>query len=120
MSVWLVQTLEVAFSRRMSCSRARSVVTNERRSLESTVSPTMRPGSRRTCSSVQAKRPRIRTAEGERRAEGLTLAHEDVGAPLPGRLEDPGRNRVGADHEERAVRASPVTSRAAMSSRTPR
>ena len=25
--VWLVQTLEVAFSRRMSCSRARSVVT---------------------------------------------------------------------------------------------
>ncbi len=57
-SVWLVQTLDVAFSRRMSCSRARSVVTNARRSLESTVSPTMRPGSRRTWSSLHAKRPR--------------------------------------------------------------
>src|SRR5665647_3347839 len=35
--VWFVQTLDVAFSRRMSCSRARSVVTNDRRSFVTTL-----------------------------------------------------------------------------------
>ena len=58
MSVWFVQTLDDAFSRRMSCSRARSVVTYARRPSASTVSPTNRPGSRRTCSVRQANRPR--------------------------------------------------------------
>jgi len=56
--VWLVQTFDVAFSRRMSCSRARSVVTYARVPSVSTVSPTRRPGRRRTWASVQANRPR--------------------------------------------------------------
>ena len=105
-SVWLVQTLDVAFSRRMSCSRARSVVTNARRSLESTVSPTMRPGRRRTWSSLQAKSPRYGPPKDERRAEGLALADEDVSAPLPGGLQNAGGDGVGAHDEERAVRES--------------
>src|SRR5271156_1110189 len=40
----LVQILEVAFSRRICCSRACKVLTKQRWPLESTVSPTMRPG----------------------------------------------------------------------------
>src|ERR1039457_3297405 len=44
MSAWLVQMLEVAFSRRMCCSRVASVRQNARLPRESTVCPTSRPG----------------------------------------------------------------------------
>src|SRR5262245_25861311 len=44
----LVQMLEVAFSRRMCCSRVESVSTNPRRPSLSTVSPASRPGICRT------------------------------------------------------------------------
>ena len=58
MRVWLVHTFELAFSRRMSCSRVRNVVVKARRPMLSTVSPTKRPGMRRTCSRRAANRPR--------------------------------------------------------------
>ena len=46
-SVWLVVMFEVAFSRRMCCSRVCRVSTNPRRPSRSCVSPTIRPGSLR-------------------------------------------------------------------------
>ena len=57
-SAWLVQMLLAAFSRRMSCSRARSVITNARWPSRSVVIPTSRPGIWRTRASVQARMPR--------------------------------------------------------------
>src|SRR5438105_8884371 len=45
-SAWLVQMLEVAFSRRICCSRVASVKQNARLPRESVVSPTSRPGIR--------------------------------------------------------------------------
>ena len=49
---------EAAFSRRMSCSRARIVITNARRPSRSGSCPTSRPGIWRTRASVQATIPR--------------------------------------------------------------
>ena len=48
---------DVAFSRRMCCSRVCSVSTKPRRPSTSVVSPAMRPGMRRMCSSRAAKKP---------------------------------------------------------------
>ena len=53
-----MQTLLVAFSRRMCCSRVCSVSTKQRLPRRSTVWPTMRPGMRRTSFSRQAMMPR--------------------------------------------------------------
>ena len=44
MSPWFVQMLDVAFSRRMCCSRVDSVRQKARRPSASRVSPTSRPG----------------------------------------------------------------------------
>ena len=52
-----VQMLWVAFSRRMCCSRVCSASTKPRRPSASVVSPAIRPGIRRRCSSVAAKNP---------------------------------------------------------------
>ena len=49
--------LWVAFSRRMCCSRVCSASTKPRRPSTSVVSPAIRPGIRRRCSSVAAKKP---------------------------------------------------------------
>ena len=53
----LVQMFEVAFSRRMCCSRVDSVSTKPRRPSASTVSPQRRPGIWRTYFSRVANRP---------------------------------------------------------------
>ena len=53
----LVQMLDVAFSRRMCCSRVESVRTNPRRPSLSTVAPAIRPGICRTNPSRVAKKP---------------------------------------------------------------
>ena len=53
----LVQMLEVAFSRRMCCSRVDSVSTKPRRPSWSTVSPHSRPGICRTYFWRVANRP---------------------------------------------------------------
>jgi len=54
----LEQILEVAFSRRICCSRACRVRTNPLLPFLSVVIPTIRPGIRRTNLSRQAKKPR--------------------------------------------------------------
>ncbi len=56
-SACAVQMLWVAFSRRMCCSRVCRVRTKPRRPSASTVSPAIRPGIRRKCSSVAQKNP---------------------------------------------------------------
>src|SRR5258708_2093411 len=53
-----VQMFEVAFSRRMCCSRVCSVFTNPRVPFASTVWPTLRPGIWRTSGSRHAMMPR--------------------------------------------------------------
>ncbi len=53
-----MQMLLAAFSRRMSCSRARIVMTNARLPSRSDVIPTSRPGIWRTSASVEARMPR--------------------------------------------------------------
>ncbi len=57
-STWAVQMLWVARSRRMCCSRVCRVSTKPRRPSTSRVSPAMRPGMRRRCSSVAAMKPK--------------------------------------------------------------
>ena len=52
------QMLELAFSRRMCCSRACMVRTKARSPLSSVVSPTIRPGSLRIMAVVQVMKPR--------------------------------------------------------------
>ena len=53
----LVQMLDVAFSRRMCCSRVERVRTKPRRPLRSTVAPATRPGICRTSPSRMARNP---------------------------------------------------------------
>ena len=53
-----MQMLLAALSRRMSCSRARIVITNARLPSRSVVIPTRRPGIWRTSASVEARMPR--------------------------------------------------------------
>ena len=91
---WLVQMFEVAFSRRMCCSRVCSVSTKARLPSSSTVSPTMRPG-------IAAHQVVAAGHEAERRpavglvvAQRLALADGDVDAELAGRGQQPERDRV--------------------------
>ena len=57
-SACAVQMFEVAFSRRMCCSRVCSVSTKPRRPSTSSVSPAIRPGIRRRYSSRAANKPK--------------------------------------------------------------
>ena len=56
-SVWFVVMLDVAFSRRMCCSRVCNVNTNPRSPFASVVSPMIRPGIRRVNSRFAARNP---------------------------------------------------------------
>jgi hypothetical protein len=56
-SVWFVVMFEVAFSRRMCCSRVCNVNTKPRRPFASVVSPMIRPGIRRVNSCLAARNP---------------------------------------------------------------
>ena len=92
-SVWFVQMLEVAFSRRMCCSRACRVRTYPVRPSRSTVSRRSGPASsaRRPSGSQQ---PEVRAPELQLVAEGLALPHRQVGAELARRREHPQAHRV--------------------------
>ena len=72
-SAWLVQMFEVAFSRRMCCSRVESVSTNPRLPLRVARSrpPAVRASGGRTFRASRS--PRIRPAEAQRHAERLRL-----------------------------------------------
>ena len=85
---------EVAFSRRMCCSRVWSVSTKARRPSGSTVSPTIRPGMRRT-NSCRAREEAVVRAAVQRRAPGaLPFADRHRASVLAGRLEHPERHQV--------------------------
>ena len=119
-SVWFVQTFDVAFSRRMSCSRAR-----KRRDERAPIARVHRladdaPGQAADLILGAREEPEVRAAEGERRPEGLALTDKDVGAPLARGLQDTGGDRIGAHDEQRAVRSAPATWRSLRSSSTPR
>ncbi len=81
----LVQMFDVAFSRRMCCSRVDSVSTKPRRPSASTVSPQSRPGIWRTNFCARGEEADIGAAEDQRVADRLALADDDVGAHRAGR-----------------------------------
>ena len=72
-----MQMFEVAFSRRMCCSRVASVSTKPRLPLRSVVWPTRRPGICRTYSR-RGDHPAIGAAEAERHTERLRFHGDDV------------------------------------------
>ena len=99
----LVQMFEVAFSRRMCCSRVERVRTKPRLPSASTVSPHSRPG---ICRDIFARGEQadVGAAEIQRIADRLALADDDVGAHLAGRLHQAERHGLG-EHgdQQRAV-----------------
>ncbi len=101
-SAWLVQMLEVAFSRRMCCSRVESVSTKPRRPCLSFVSPTRRPGIWRTYFSFAAITPQKGPPIAGGHAEGLRLHDDDVG--FDGRADDAERGSFrNGDDQQRAL-----------------
>ena len=103
-SAWAVQMLCVAFSRRMCCSRVCRARTKPRRPSTSIVSPAIRPGIRRICSSV---RRRSRTT-GRRKSRRLPS-----GWPSPTAMSTP--QSPGVRRMPRAIGSQAATSRAPAS-----
>ena len=100
-SAWLVQMFEVAFSRRICCSRVESVSTKPRLPLLSTVWPDEPAGHLAQVLFLGRDDAAEGAAIAERDAEGLRLHADDVG--LDGRTHDAERNRLGnGDDEQRA------------------
>ena len=84
-STWAVQMLEVAFSRRMCCSRVCSASRKRRRAVDVLGDPDQPPGQRPLQSGPDRDEPGVRAAVEQRHAEPLAGADSDVGAPLPRR-----------------------------------
>ena len=97
-----MQMLLAALSRRMSCSRARMVMTYARLPSRSVVIPTSRPGIWRTSASVDARIPRYGPAVLRRDAQRLALAGRDVGAVRAGRGQDGQADRLDDRDEQGA------------------
>jgi hypothetical protein len=74
-----VQMFELAFSRRMCCSRVCSAMRSAVLPRASTETPMMRPAIERLYSSRVAKKGGVRAAETERDAEALRRTEGDVG-----------------------------------------
>ena len=93
---------DVAFSRRMCCSRVCSAIRYAGWPLASTDTPMMRPGACRTYASRVAKNAACGPAVPERHAEPLRVADDDVGAHLAGRREERQREQIGRDRHQHA------------------
>ena len=100
----LVQMFDVAFSRRICCSRVESVSTKPRLPSASTVSPASRPGICRTCFSRQCEQADIGPAELQADADRLAFADDDVRAHLARRLDQPERDRLGHHRDQQRAR----------------
>ncbi len=85
----------------MSCSRARSVITNARRPSISVVRPTSRPGICRSERPVAGEQAEVGTAELGGDAQRLSLPRRDVGAVFARRRQHRQRDRLDHGHEER-------------------
>ena len=81
-SASFVQMFDVAFARRMCCSRVASVSTYARLPSTSTVSPTSRPGMCRLSAIAHDHEADVRPAELRRDAPGLAFTDADVEAVL--------------------------------------
>ena len=102
-SACAVQMLWVAFSRRMCCSRVCRARTKPRRPSTSSVSPAIRPGMRRICSSVAQKKPNEGPPKSSRLPSGWPSPRAMSAPHSPGGLQDAERHRVAGDDEQRAV-----------------
>ena len=96
----LVQMFEVAFSRRICCSRVDRVSTKPRLPSASTVSPASRPGHLADELLLAGEQADIGPAEIEADADRLAFADDDVGAHLAGRADRAQRHRLGDHHDE--------------------
>ena len=93
---WLVQMFEVAFSRRMCCSRVWSVSTQQRLPWRSVVWPTIRPGILRTYVLAAGHDAQVGPAERHRVAQRLSLGHDDVGAVVARPAQQAQADRIDA------------------------
>ena len=119
-SPWFVQMLEVAFSRRMCCSRVESVRQKARRPSASCVSPTSRPGICRWCSVRQARKPRSGPPLCIGTPSDCASPHAMSAPPSPGGASRRERRRLGDDRDrQRALRRRGGPSRCFQSSTTP-
>ena len=98
-----MQTFDVAFSRRMSCSRARQRGDVGVPALGVDGLADQPAGETAHLGLAAGEEAEVGAAEGERRAEGLALADHDVGPELAGRPQDPGGHGIGRHHHQCAV-----------------
>ncbi len=103
-STELVQMFEVAFSRRMCCSRVERVSTKPRLPSASTVSPTRRTGHLPHIFVAGRKEAAIRAAELQADTDRLALADDDVRAHLARRFDRTERHRLGVDDDQKRAR----------------
>ena len=94
-----VQMFEVAFSRRMCCSRVCSAKRKPGVPSRSLETPTSRPGKRAFQPGADGDEARVRSAVEQRYAEPLAGPDSDVGTPLPRRRRQrQGHQVAGRDH----------------------
>ena len=103
-SACAVQMFDVAFSRRMCCSRVCSAIRYARVAVR--VDRHADDAARRLPHVLLARREerRVRAAVAERHAEALRVADDDVGAHLAGRREQRQAQQIGADRDQHAGR----------------
>ena len=94
-STCAVQMFEVAFSRRMCCSRVCRASRSAGRPAVSVLTPTMRPGIARAADSRGGEEGGVRAAEAHRHPETLRRTDGDVGAELAGGVVEHAGQRVG-------------------------
>ena len=116
-STWAVQMFDVAFSRRMCCSRVCSARRSAGRPAVSVLTPTSRPGRARARRLVGGDERRVRAAEAHRHAEALRRPDGDVGAELARRRQS-ARRPAGRWRRRRAPPAAWTRSMAARQSTT--
>ncbi len=96
-----MQMLLAAFSRRMSCSRARIVMTNARLPSRSVGHPDQPAGDLADQRVGRGEDPEVWPAVLGGDPERLALAGGDIGPVLAGRGEDGQRDRLDDGHEQR-------------------
>ncbi len=115
--LWLVQMLDVAFSRRMCCSRVARVRTKPLLPSTSTPCPTSRPGMLRMYAFLRGEHAQSRPAEGPGDAQALPLPADDVGPLVSRGLEKPvSKGLCKGGHKEGLllVRRLPDSGRSSM------
>jgi hypothetical protein len=94
---------ELAFSRRMCCSRVCSAMRSARLPRASIETPMMRPATDALVFVPGGKKGGVRTPETERDAETLRRSEGDVGTHFARRAEQHQRHQVGGDGDDAAA-----------------